>query len=409
MRASTNALSTLLPPWECPQHPLAMQYRDAAARTLLEVGLIRGASGERATRRFESTVFLDTHVYPHALDLERLLAVGMFNQWLFFLDDEYDDHPTVGRDATAVRQLMTLVFDVLETGVLPPKPTPFLRFTVGVRRRLNALAAPGWTARFLLHVEDYLFRGSLRAAELWALDRVPTLEEYLHVRMLDSGVFPVLDMSELAVGLRLPTAVREHPSLVEMKELAVRYIAYVNDLFSYQKEVLQAGTAFNLVSVLMHENAASFEEAVGAATGIIGGALARFSRLEQSQPRWDADVAPQVKAYIEGMKSWMRGSFDFSLTSARYNAPDSPFPELRTQHSASSFAAIPEVTAFSSPRDRLRGAGRRTITFSDPSAVTPPSQRWSLGSPLDDSPLSKRPPPSSVRSPPDSRTQPFSP
>lgn len=386
-----------------------MEYRDAAARTLLEVGLIRGASGERATRRFESTVLLDTQVYPHALDLERLLAVGMFSQWLFFLDDEYDDHPTMGRDLRAVRQLLTLVFDVLETGVLPAKPTPFLRFTVGVRRRLDALAAPGWTGRFLRHIEDYLFRGSLRAAELWALDRVPTLEEYLHVRMLDSGVFPVLDMSELAGGLCLPDDVREHPSLVEMKDLTVRYIAYVNDLFSYQKEVLQAGTPFNLVSVLMHENASSFEEAVRAATDIIGGAMARFSRLEQSLPRWDESVAPQVKVYIEGMKSWMRGSYDFSLTSARYNAPDSPFPELRGRAPASSFTAIPEATAYPSPRDRLRGAGRRTITFSDTAAATPPSQRWSLGSPLDDSPLSKRPPPSSVRSPPDSRSQPFSP
>ncbi len=298
----------------------------------------------------------------------------MFSQWLFFLDDEYDDHPTIGRDPGAVHKLMTLVFDVLDTGTLPAKATPFLRFTVGVRRRLDALAAPGWTARFLRHVEDYLFRGSLRAVEYWARDRVPTLEEYLHVRRLDSAVFPALDMSELAGGLCLPNAVREHPMLVEMKDLAVRYIAYVNDLFSYQKEVLAAGTSFNLVSVLMHENASSFEEAVKAATGIIGDAMASFSRLEQSLPAWDASVDPQVKAYIAGMKSWMRGSFDFSLTSARYNAPDSPFPELRARPQASSFPALPRPPASSLPGS-ASGARRGGPTPSRRAAPSPRAPR----------------------------------
>ena len=111
----------------------------------------------------------------------------MFSQWLFSLDDEYDEHPTMGRDPGAVRKLMTLVFDVLDSGMLPVRPTPFLHFTASVRRRLDALAPPGWTARFLGHVKDYLFRGSLRAVEYWARDRVPSLDEYLHVQRWSRG------------------------------------------------------------------------------------------------------------------------------------------------------------------------------------------------------------------------------
>ncbi len=408
--SSASVFSTLLPPWPGAQHRLATTYRRAAAKTLLEIGLIRGAPGERATRRFDSTVLLDTHVYPRALDLEHLLAVGMFSQWLFFLDDEYDEHPTMGRDPGAVRKLMTLVFDVLDSGMLPVRPTPFLHFTASVRRRLDALAPPGWTVRFLGHVKDYLFRGSLRAVEYWALDRVPSLDEYLHVRMLDSAVFPALDMSEIAGGLRLPDAVRKHSLLVEMKDLAVRYIAYVNDIFSYQKEVLLAGTSFNLIHVLMHENASSFDEAVTAAAGIVSDALERFRTLEQSLPVWDASLAPQVTAYIAGMKAWMRGSFDFALTSARYNAPDSPFPELREERQTTIFRAFPEVSAIESARNRLRSSTRRTITFSEGSTIAatakPPSQRWSRGQSLEDAPLSKRGSPASVRTAPERHSQP---
>jgi hypothetical protein len=380
--------------------------------TLLDVGLIRGAPGERSTRRFDSTILLDTHVYPHALDLQRLLAVGMFSQWLFFLDDEYDDHPTLGRDTGAVRALMTRVFAVLKSGTAPMESTPFLRFTADVRRRLDALAPPGWTARFLGNVEDYLFRGSLRAVEYWSLDEVPSLEEYLHVRRLDSAVFPALDMSEIAGGLCLPDAVRAHPALVEMKELAVRYIAYVNDIFSYQKEVLSAGASFNLVHVLMHANASSFEEAVAATVSIVGGALERFLALELTLPRWDAAIAPQVTAYVAGMKAWMRGSFDFSLTSARYNAPDSPFAELRGEVQAAIPATIPEAALVNSSFGRLRSARRRTITLSGGYAMTndsaPPSL-WSLGQPLDDAPRSSRRTPTSVRGAPESHRQPPTP
>lgn len=409
-RSSTNVFSTLLPPWPGAQHRLASTYRRAAAKTLIESGLIHGAPGERATRRFDSTVLLDTQVYPHALDLERLLAVGMFSQWLFFLDDEYDDYPTIGRDPVAVRKLMTLVFDVLDSGLLPSRSTPFLQFTAGVRRRLHSLAPPGWTVRFLGNVKDYLFRGSLRAVEYWAIDRVPPLNEYLRVRMLDSAVFAALDMSEIAGGLRLPDAVRKHPLLMEMKELAVRYIACVNDIFSYQKEVLHAGTSFNLIHVLMHERSSSFEDAVIEAAGIVSDALEAFVTIEQNLPVWDASVAPQVKAYLGGMKAWMRGSFDFSLTSARYNAPDSPFPELRKDRQASMFRAIPESSALEASRQRLRGAARRTITFTDGSTLAapaaPPSQRWSRAQSLDDSTLAKRSAPASVRSTPEPHSQP---
>lgn len=398
MRASHNVFSTLLPPWPGTLHPRAGDYRRAAATALLDVGLIHGSPGERATRRFESTVILDAHVYPHALDVERLFAVGMFSQWLFFLDDEYDDHPTFGRDAVAVRSLMTRAFTVLSRGSAPSSATSFLRFTAEMRRRLDALAPAGWTTRFLANVEDYLFRGSLRAVEYWSRDEVPSLGEYLRVRRLDSAVFPALDMSEIAGGLCLPDAVRAHPLLVEMKDLAVRYIAYVNDIFSYQKEVLVAGTSFNLVRVLMHANDSSFEEGVEAAACIVGAALARFSEIEASLPVWDAVVAPEVAAYIAGMKSWIRGSFDFSLASARYSAHDSPFPELR---GVPIQAMIPESACVESSRGRGRDARRRTITLPggyEISTSGAPPVPWSLAQALDDAPRSSRRSPPSVRS-----------
>lgn len=314
-------------PWPARTNRFARPYARAAADLLLEVGLITDDPGDRGARRFQGVVVLDPHVYPYA-SLDRLLVAGAFSQWLFFLDDQYDDHPELGRNPVEVRRIMDRSFEALATGRLPPAATPFARFTIHLRQRLEASCPPGWMQRFLRNVQAYLFEGSLRTAMHWAEDRVPSTDDYLGMRMHDSAVFPAIDMVEVAAGIRLPPEVLDHPSIIEMKQLTVRHTAYVNDLFSYQKEVLWSGTPCNLVHVLMHNESIRFEEAVGEIVAMVNRDVQRFLELERSLPGVPPAIADEVEAYITGMKDWMRGNVEFSLASGRYRAPDSPFLEL---------------------------------------------------------------------------------
>lgn len=326
-RMSTPVFSRLLLPWPARRNPFARSYARAAADLLLGVGLITDDPTERGAKRFQAVVVLDPYVYPYAA-LDRLLVAGAFSQWLFFLDDQYDDHPELGRNPVAVRQIMERHLETLSTGRVPPDPTAFARFTVYLRRRLEALSPPGWMERFLRNVHAYLFDGSLRTVEHWAADRVPSTDDYLSLRMHDSAVFPAIDMIEVAAGIRLPPQVLEHPSIVEMRRLTVRHTAYVNDLFSYQKEVLWSGTPCNLVRVLMHNESICFEEAVSEIAAMVDRDVQRFVELERGLPGFPPAIADEVDAYLGGMKDWMRGNVEFSLASGRYRAPDSPFVEL---------------------------------------------------------------------------------
>lgn len=326
-RLLTPVFSRLLLPWPARRSPFARPYARAAADLLVGVGLITDNPGDRGTRRFQGTVVLDPHVYPYA-SLERLVVAGAFSQWLFFLDDQYDDHPELGRSPLEVRRIMERYFETLSTGHLPPSPTPLARFTVYLRRRLEASCPAGWMQRFLRNVEAYLFEGSLRTVEHWAQDRVPSTSDYLTLRMHDSAVFPAIDMIEVAAALHLPREVLEHPAIVEMRRLTVRHTAYVNDLFSFQKEVLWSGTPCNLVRVLMHNEAIGFDEAVGEIVAMVNRDVQRFVELERSLPGFEPAIADEVDDYLTGMKDWMRGNVEFSLESRRYQAPDSPFLEL---------------------------------------------------------------------------------
>lgn len=326
-RIATPVFSQLRLPWPARRNPFARGYARASADLLVGVGLITDDPGDRGARRFQGVVVLDPYVYPYAT-LDRLLVAGAFSQWLFFLDDQYDDHPELGRRPLEVRRIMEQHFETLSTGRLPASATPFARFTAYLRRRLDVSCPPGWMERFLRNVEAYLFEGSLRTAEHWAADRVPATDDYLQMRMHDSAVFPAIDMVEVAAGIRLPAEVLAHPSIVEMKRLTVRHTAYVNDLFSYQKEVLWSGTPCNLVRVLMHNESVGFDEAVGEIVAMVDRDVERFCELERSLPRFEPAIADEVDAYLTGMKDWMRGNVEFSLASGRYRAPDSPFLEL---------------------------------------------------------------------------------
>lgn len=331
---STPVFSRLLLPWPARKNPCARRYARAATDLLRGVGLITddpndpNDPNDRGARRAQGIVVLDPYVYPCA-SLERLLVAGAFSQWLFFLDDQYDDHPELGRSPLEVREIMDRYFEVLATGQLPPSPTSFARFTSYLRRRLEASCPAGWMQRFLANVQAYLFEGSLRTVEHWAQDRVPSTHDYLTIRMHDSAVFPAVDMIEVAAGLSLPRQVLDHPSIVEMRRLTVRHTAYVNDLFSYQKEVLWNGTPCNLVHVLMHNESLCFEAAVGEIVAMVNGDVQRFLELEHNlPPGFEPAIAHEVDAYLTGMKDWMRGNVEFSLASQRYRAPHSPFLEL---------------------------------------------------------------------------------
>lgn len=327
-QTTTSFVSRLHLPWRSRRHPARRAYEQLAREALIGIGLVSGNSESEADRRFEGIVVLDPYVYPYA-ELPRLVTAGTFSQWLFFLDDQYDDVPALGHDPISVAEIHERAFALLSGGPPPAHPSAFDRLTLALRARLLSQSSGRWQERFLGHVKEYLNRGSLPSMEYWARGETPALDDYLSMRLYDSAVFPAFDMIEVAAAIELPDEARSHPALVEMVELAVGHIAYVNDLFSYEKEVLRHGATCNLVWVLM-ASGASFEEAVSASVARINASAARFLELERTLPSFGPTADAAVRAYVAGMTAWMRGNVDFSLASRRYTSPDSPFLELRT-------------------------------------------------------------------------------
>jgi hypothetical protein len=330
-RIATNGLALftrLRLPWRYRRSVHHTTHEAFARENAVAVGLLSPVAEHRDRLRFDAFIAADSYSYPYA-DLNGLNLAGLFNQWLYFIDDQYDDHPEFGRDVEAVGRLMRRSLDILAGGELPAGDKPFDRFTARMRAELFAHSDQAWQARFLAHVEEYLLEGSLAAMKVWSSGQLPPLDEYCRLRLFDSALFAVFDVVELA-NVLLSAEVRHHPLLRTLRYHAARHVAFANDLFSYQKEVVQQGMPFNLLHVLQANESLTIEQAVDRAVRIVNCDMEAFLAAERQLTTWGSiEVDTAVERYLDGLKAWMRGNIDFSLSSPRFRAPDSMFTELR--------------------------------------------------------------------------------
>lgn len=314
-------------PWRARRNPHAAEHERARRSEAVRLGLLSSDPEDRSHKRFASFVMLDGLVYPDAT-LAGLEIGGTYNQWLHFMDDQYDDHAQVGQDPEAVRAIMERALEILYSGTLPPEPTPFDQLTLRLRQRLSEGAiscATGaetepWMVRFLDTVRDYLLRGSLVALKRWNSAHVPTVAEYLPIRMYDSAVLTVFALMELINDAQLPSELYDHPYLCTMRRAAAYHIIFVNDLVSYHKEVVERGSVCNMVRVLQAAEGISLEQALRRVKQRADEALARFLASEEALAR-EVLLTPKLVRYIDGLKAWVCGNVDFSITSPRFRWP----------------------------------------------------------------------------------------
>lgn len=306
-------------PWPSVRNPRSAEHELAMRSEAVELGLLSSDPTERNHRRFASFVLLDGFVYPQAT-LAGLEQAGAYNQWLHFLDDQYDDHEQLGQDPQAVCAIMERALQILESGELPQDPTPFDRLTLRLQQRLARRAPAGWMHRFLEDVRDYLLRGSLIALQRWTAARVPTVDEYLPIRLLDSAVLTVFDLMELIGEVQLHPGLFYHRHVRTLRMAAAYHIIFVNDLVSYHKEVVERRGVCNLVYVLQKEERIPLDEALRRVKQRADDELARFLAAEAALQD-EVPQAPDLVRYIDGLKAWISGNVDFSIRSSRFRWP----------------------------------------------------------------------------------------
>ena len=306
-------------PWSRRCHPEAEKHVEDAFQAMVSFGAIDGDDSLEAAR-VKAFARLNPYVYAYA-SAERLRIVATLTHWLFLLDDQFDDCAEFGKDLTAVKALMQRSLAILSYGDLPAEPTGLDRFTAYSRDLIRSVMTDDEFGHLLEDVRDYLFLGSLVAAEHWAEGRVPSAKDYAAARVHDSGALLVMHMIRIASEVHLPRSVLDHQAVRSASDFAVQHISFVNDIVSYHKEIVVNKGLWNLVHSKMVTEDRSYEDAMFAAVNIANHCVSAFQDAERSLPSWNTKADADVRAYFSGMKTWMRGNLDFAVEGDRYHLP----------------------------------------------------------------------------------------
>ena len=312
-------------------------HADVAEEAIRDVAWRAGLLRDGSMAYFDAFNRASAFTYPRA-NADRLMACIQWCDWLFFFDDQYDVDRAFTKGEMHLDRIVDHYLALLGGEPCGERPRPLELFACDLSERLTALASPAWRRRFLRSVEDYFMKGVLRTARSFAEGEVPDLASYQRDRKFDSAVLTTLDMIEVATGMELADEVVACPAIQQMRRICTRVVAFVNDIVSYQKEVLKDDNPNNILHVLMVNEGCTLEQAVARTVDTVNAGIERFDALELELPVWSPPARGAADAYVEGMQHWMRGNLEWSLQSSRYCSRNSPFEELRAHRSVAPLA-----------------------------------------------------------------------
>ena len=157
------------------------------------------------------------------------------------------------------------------------------------------------------------------------------LDSYTKMRYGNFAGGAILLLVELAKDALLPEEVREDARIRELSAAAGIHAAFVNDIFSYPKEVAQEENPRNLVKILMDCKGIPLPQAAWRAVNLVNSYANVVMDMESQLPEpWDSEPwGSHVRRYVEGVKDIMSGNMYWMSLHKRYRHPDSVFPELR--------------------------------------------------------------------------------
>ncbi|PON12158.1 hypothetical protein C2W62_41070 [Candidatus Entotheonella serta] len=256
--------------------------------------------------------------YPE-VNLHNLQIVS---DWItcVFIHDDLCDGSRVGKTPQGLRPMhhqFLLALDGEHGHALDDPLSYALR---DIYQRLREKTSDGWRRRFRDHMAAY-FQANRWEAQNRLLDRIPSLDTYLHWRQYTSCVEPCFDLILMSDQLSSEAAYLSHESVRSLARMANNYIAWVNDIFSLDRE-RQEGNMNNLVVVLQNEYQLSLQAALELAIEMCNSEMEAFLNLASHLPSWGEQEDDQLNRYIRGFRSWMRGNLDWYMDTGRYHVED---------------------------------------------------------------------------------------
>ncbi len=275
---------------------------------------------------------MSAYLFPYAGE-QQLLAIGLYNNLLYFVDDSFDRHK---QELDVDKSELMLIFNdaarVFATGDEPQIDTPVTR-TVKYLHHLLKNIAPGeeWFQRFIKDTLEHL-ASSLNGIKSDMPEGTSSWFNYYNqIRDLDSGMSPTIDLVELALGYTIHNGIYHNELIKEAHLQVTRYCSLSNDLFSYDKEVVKYESDFNAV-VMLQRDGHNLESAVDYLITRLNESSDFFRELYGlvRSDRLTDVMTDEALNYMDCLWYQIVAAYHWQYDTNRYRSPDSIFKELQT-------------------------------------------------------------------------------
>lgn len=281
--------------------------------------------------------YIDTYntmspfLYPDA-SLERLVALIFIMNFLYYVDESYERHArqeTDRQEDLYLRGVFENCAQIMLTGTMPNDSHPLYAACLVAHKVISPLSNVTWFRQFLRFILEHLLSTTHTLDDVATTNNDP-VDAYMVLRELDCGMHPTMRLIEFANNFYLPDVVRTHPDIQRMEGATASIAGLANDIFSYENEVLQYNSRFNLVAILEDNRGLSFTEAVHEAVKIVNQYTDTFLGKERHLPDFGDRAINQMTAeYVQGLRDQINATWHWQMSTDRYRSPASPFPELR--------------------------------------------------------------------------------
>jgi hypothetical protein len=303
------------PPFFCPVpaavHPAVREIEALAVEWLDRVRLHR-TDRERARLVGTNSTEFYARFAPSGTPAG-ILTAAMWVYWGFAFDDARCDDGPYSANPPAFLELAGQVQRALETSETPAEP--YAAALHDIARRMRAQVTPTVFRRFVDAHRHWLYCVAWQVGNR-AAGRMPTVDEYLTMRIGSAGGPPTIALLEVANGIEVPPEEMDSPAVHALTDMTHLIAALDNDLHSFRTELAENHTAQNIISVLCHHENLSPAAAVDAAVAIRDRTMVRFLTLRDQAERLGGSAA--LMTYVDGLGHGIRGNIDWAGSVPRY-------------------------------------------------------------------------------------------
>lgn len=273
---------------------------------------------------FDEYNTMSAYLFPNTSH-EQLLAIIMLNNLLFYIDDLWDRNDDDVIDDITRRNAFEDIIDIFRFGTVKDNTNVMQVAALKIRDLLLPIANKAWLQRLIVNTQRHLKATTYDIVDIENKDNMMLTSRYIELREHDSGMVPTVDLIEFAQGIYLSDEILADSVIQKAIQCCIQSAALMNDIFSYEKEVINMESRFNLVHVIMTSENLTLDEAVHESVLLINEIIQTFLDLESQLP-----AREDVRLFYHGLHDQINAAWHWQYVGTnRYRSPESPFEELR--------------------------------------------------------------------------------